>query len=271
MNVEHESYEGEGSSSAPFNMRSIGQWAKAASESTREDYDLYRIGGQWIERSPPGEYGNYITALARPDKNIAAPAPAVDASANAGDEANVDADDDTIVSSVLDSVVDSVATTEQKHFRSNTGRMRLFESPSKKEKKDVYRIKYERFKKQLATVDDKELAKQARGILKGEQGMSNYPAHELPGTVGSLFLAEVSRSAPMLPVGLMLLDLIEVGACYGATRKPYTFEKMMSDSKSGSRKSSAGSRTGIPPSPTRSEKVRRPKNAISSSAQITLS
>lgn len=203
MAVEQEEPQGEGTSTAPFQMESIGQWATAAARKTTAEHDLYKIGKQWIERVPsetdrgPSSYGDYVTAVSGPE---------ILKHRNPDDTLN--------------------------DGHSNAGRGRVFDSP--KVGIPIYQTKYNRF---LASsegshaFDNKRMAKQARAILKGAD-ISDDLAAELPGTVAALFLAEVARSPQMLPIGLMLLDLIEVGATYGnrSAKKAYTFEKMMVES-----------------------------------------
>jgi hypothetical protein len=204
MAVAPEKPQGEGTSTAPFRMASIGQWAVAAANKTTTGHDLYKIGRQWVERVPseddrgPSSYGDYVTAVSGPE--IRQPR-------KPGD------------------------TLDDGY--SNAGRARAFDSPKKGI--PIYQTKYNRFLANAEgppALNDKRMAKEARAILKGAD-ISDDVAQELPGTVAALFLAEVARAPQMLPIGLMLLDLIEVGATYGrrSTKKTYTFERMMVESE----------------------------------------
>jgi hypothetical protein len=75
--------------------------------------------------------------------------------------------------------------------------------------------------------NDIQLVKIARQLMKGEQVNKDYP-DELPNTIATLFISEVSRSAMMLPIGLMLLDLIEAGIKYGKEgKKSYTWSNIL--------------------------------------------
>jgi hypothetical protein len=204
MKVEHEAYLGNGKEISPFRMSTIGQWAKAAADVTTVNADLYIIGGHLIERVPAnGEnqkehtYANYVT-----------------------------------------DVLEAVPSIGPFHNGiSTTKRPRSFPPPEKPEPSErkkgnqvpVYRYKFERI--QTATLGkDAEVARQIRALLAGGMNSTVPDLGGLPGIVAALFLAEVHRAPVMLPVGLMLLDLIERQVKYGEDgTKTYTIEKMMSD------------------------------------------
>lgn len=189
--------DGEGSERAPYRMSSIEQWAGAAAielkplptggmsaqaviaESRRIGHDrgLYMIGGRLLERTPSGAYANYITDVVDGGKGVG----------------------------------------KLKLGASSLERPRGFEAPSRDDKTPVYDTKFKRLN-DGATASGKplndagnnaDMARQARALLKGGQSMAIAAADELPGTLGALFLAEVSREKRMLPLTLMLLDLIE--------------------------------------------------------------
>jgi len=191
--------DGEGSERLPYRMSSIEQWAGAAAIELKpfaagglsaedvialnrkigNDRGLYMIGGRLLERTPAGAYANYITDVVDGGKGVGA----------------------------------------LRLGGSSLGRPRGFEAPSREDRTPVYDTKYKRLN-DGATASGKSLddlrnnaamARQARALLKGEQAMSIAAADELPGTLGALFLAEVSREKRMLPLTLMLLDLIEAG------------------------------------------------------------
>jgi hypothetical protein len=111
---------------------------------------------------------------------------------------------------------------------SSAGRPRRFSSPDRSDRTPIYRKKYERIG--TSGLDDVKLAQQMRELLKGAQRMDIAYSDELPGLAAAMFLAEVCRAPVMLPIGLMLLDLIEKQVRYGRDgSKIYTIEKMMSD------------------------------------------
>ena len=182
---------GAGNAAAPFEMNTIGAWAAAAAAKTRADHDLYLIGGQLIERNAPGEYGDYITA------------------------------------------VESAAIVPGQAKRpgySTVGRRRLFPSPDRSDKTTIYRAKAKRITDDPAVKGDVDTVKQIRELLRGAQSMPVSPIRELPATTASMFLAETSRQPAMLPVGLMLLDLIEAQVIFGMSQsKTYTIENLMSN------------------------------------------
>jgi hypothetical protein len=126
-------------------------------------------------------------------------------------------------------VVEAVPVVGYKDV-STAGRPRSFPSPDRRDTTPIYRKKYERIVASVDTLDNVKVAKQMRELLKGTQKMNIVYSAELPGTVASMFLAEVYRAPVMLPIGLMLLDLIEKQVVYGREdKKTYTIEKMMSD------------------------------------------
>jgi hypothetical protein len=117
---------------------------------------------------------------------------------------------------------------------SGAKRARVYPVADTKER-TVYAMKYDRLENEFRELQyredtmSKQMAKELRDILKGRPTRA-YAKSELPGTAAALFLGEVARSPYMLPIGLMAVDLIEVGAQYGSkSRKTYTFEKLMSD------------------------------------------
>jgi hypothetical protein len=115
------------------------------------------------------------------------------------------------------------------HGGTNLKWPRRFPAPDRKNGPPVYRYKFERIK---AATDgnDAEVAQQIRALLAGGMNSTDPDLGGLPGIVAALFLAEVHRAPVMLPVGLMLLDLIERQVIYGKDgTKTYTIEKMMSD------------------------------------------
>ncbi len=184
---------GDGTEVRPFRMSTIGQWAQAAATQTAKGKDLYVIGGHIIERNPAGEYADYMT-----------------------------------------DVIDAVPMIgEPVTGHSTVNRPRSFMSPDRKDPLPIYRQKYERMDKSHLDLDNRQLARQARQLLKGAQDMSIFRTLELPGTLAAVFLAEVYRERRMLPIGLMLLDLVEVGVSYGTgtetPQKVYTWEKLMSN------------------------------------------
>ena len=155
--------------------------------------DLYVIGGHNIERNPAGEYADYMTDVVE-----AVPA------------------------------IGNLPTG-----LSTFNRPRSFPQPDRKNKLPIYRQKYERMAKNHLDLDNKQLAKQTRELLKGAKEMSIMHTVELPGTVAALFLAEALRERRMLPIGLMLLDFVELGVSYGTgtdtPQRIYTWEKLMSN------------------------------------------
>lgn len=190
LKVEEEGYPGTGKEISPFRMRTIGQWAKAAATSTQKGADLYLIGGHIIERNPPGEYGDYTTDVVEPYKGLG----------------------------------------EFPNKTSTADRPRSFPAPNRSDPKPVYRLKFERILANLTEFDDVRVARQMRELLKGDQRLAVIESFELPGTVAAMFLSEVKRAPIMLPIGLMLLDLIEKEVVHGsAPTEIYTVEKMMSD------------------------------------------
>jgi hypothetical protein len=121
-----------------------------------------------------------------------------------------------------------------------SGRARLHPMADTKER-PVYARKYDRlqaeFQQRYSEENQqytnesmsKEMARELRDMLQGQPTRS-YASSELPGTAGALFLGEVARSTYMLPIGLMEVDLVQVGAEYGRNdKKLHTFEKMLSD------------------------------------------
>jgi hypothetical protein len=133
-----------------------------------------------------------------------------------------------------------LATVDATNGISPSGRARLHPIADTKERA-VYARKYERlqaeFRQRYSEENQpysnesmsREMANELRSILEGEPTRS-YARSELPGTTAALFLGEVARSQYMLPLGLMELDLVQIGAEYGTNEKKiYTFEKMLSD------------------------------------------
>jgi hypothetical protein len=203
--------DGEGSERLPYRMSSIEQWAGAAaielppfskggmsaqevialSKKIGNDRGLYMIGGRLLERTPSGAYANYITDVVDGGKGVG----------------------------------------KLKLGTSSLDRPRGFEAPSRDDKTPVYDTKFKRLN-DGATASGKplndagnnaDMARQARALLKGEQTMSIAASDELPGTLGALFLAEVSREKRMLPLTLMLLDLIE------AKKPGFSWSSLMTD------------------------------------------
>jgi hypothetical protein len=203
--------DGDGSERAPYRMSSIEQWAGAAaiefkplptgslsaqeaialSKTIGKDRGLYMIGGRLLERTPSGAYANYITDVVDGGKGLG----------------------------------------KLPLGTSSLDRPRGFVAPSRDDKTPVYDTKFKRLN-DGATASGKpltdagnnaDMARQARALLKGEQTMSIAAADELPGTLGALFLAEVSREKRMLPLTLMLLDLIE------AKVPGFTWSSLMTD------------------------------------------
>jgi hypothetical protein len=209
---------GNGTEARPWRMETVNQWAGAAQqkiasrpsgkpvgmsatevlkamESYKPRGDLYIIGGQLIERNPStGGFANYTSDVVEAVPMI------------------------------------SQTGTKPKFGTTDMGRPRYFPSPDRSDKIPVYTSKYGRIAKTmtLLSITDKKLAQQGRALLNGAQSLTIAPNEELPGTIAALFIAEVSREKRMLPIGLMLLDLIEVGARYGAgSNKGYTFEALL--------------------------------------------
>jgi hypothetical protein len=209
---------GNGTEARPWRMETVNQWAGAAQqkiasspsgkpvgmsatevlkamESYKPRGDLYIIGGQLIERNPSsGGFANYTSDVVEAVPMI------------------------------------SQTGTEPKFGTTDTGRPRYFPSPDRSDKTPVYARKYGRIAETMTrlSITDKKLAQQGRALLNGAQSLTIAPNEELPGTIAALFIAEVSREKRMLPIGLMLLDLIEVGARYGAgSNKEYTFEALL--------------------------------------------
>ena len=133
-----------------------------------------------------------------------------------------------------------LATADATNGISPAGRARLHPIADTKAR-TVYARKYERlqaeFRQRYSEENQpysnesmsRDMANELRSILEG-QPTRPYARSELPGTTAALFLGEVARSKYMLPVGLMELDLVQVGAEYGTNEKKiYTFEKMLSD------------------------------------------
>lgn len=211
---------GEGTERSPWTLSTIGQWAEAASQTIAErsaprfanleeinryklenpnwnqqtSKDLYLIGGHLLERNPTtGAYANYITDVADASKAIDEPSKGTSAS----------------------------------------GRTRSF--PAHKRDEDprtVYAVKADRLVKAMTATGatDQQITQQARELMKGSFRMRTAYNPELPGTLGAIFIAEVAREKRMLPLGLMLLDLIECGVKYGersGLNKQYTWEKLM--------------------------------------------
>ena len=202
---------GEGSERDPYRMSAIEEWAGAAqikldawgqggmtaqdvialSKKIGADRGLYMIGGRLLERTPSGTYANYITDVVDGGKSLG------------------------------------------KLPLGTTGldRPRAFEAPSRTDGAKVYDTKFKRLEdgasqsgKPLTDAGNSaDMARQARALLKGEQKMTIAPSDELPGTLGALFLAEVSREKRMLPLTLMLLDLIE------AKKPGFTWSSLMTD------------------------------------------
>ena len=132
------------------------------------------------------------------------------------------------------------ATVDAPNGVSLSGRARLHPMADTKER-PVYARKYDRlqaeFQQRYSEENrqytnesmSKDMARELRDILQGQPTRS-YATSELPGTTGALFLGEVARSKYMLPIGLMEVDLVQVGAEYGRNdKKLHTFEKMLSD------------------------------------------
>lgn len=202
--------DGEGSERLPYRMSSIEQWAGAAAielksfdksgmnaqeaiaESRRigNDRGLYMIGGRLLERTPAGAYANYITDVVDGGKGVGA----------------------------------------LKLGGSSLDRPRGFAAPTR-DGTPVYDTKFKRLaggaaesgKPLFLKGNNADMARQARALLKGDQKMSIASSEELPGTLGALFLAEVSREKRMLPLTLMLLDLIE------AKVPGFTWSSLMTD------------------------------------------
>jgi hypothetical protein len=215
--VDGQAPDGEGSERAPYRMSTIEQWMGASSiklepwtqgglsaqdvialsRKIKADRGLYMIGGRLLERTPSGEYANYITDV-------------LDGGKVQGDLRNP-----------LPGFTGG----------SSLARPRGFPSPSRDDKTPVYDTKFKRLLDGASasgkSLDDPgnnaDMARQARALLKGEQSMSIAPSDELPGTLGALFLAEVSRESRMLPLTLMLLDLIE------SSKGGFTWSSLMTD------------------------------------------
>jgi hypothetical protein len=105
------------------------------------------------------------------------------------------------------------------------GQSLLFHQPVDRSTRTVYEVKCERMN---TDGRDREVAEIARAVMKRECKSLPKNLWELPNTLAAMFISEVTRLPLMMPLGLMLLDLIEAGVCYGTHHpKQYTWGKMM--------------------------------------------
>ncbi|NRD51771.1 MULTISPECIES: hypothetical protein [Corallococcus] len=126
------------------------------------------------------------------------------------------------ITAVIDSVRNPFAVSRSETARKN---LIIFDEDADRSNKTIYEIKHER----MATEGrDRELAQVARRVMKRECKEVQQDILELPNTLGAMFISETSRLPPMLPLGIMMLDLIEARVAYGTvTPKLYTWKKLM--------------------------------------------
>jgi len=162
---------GNGTERSPYQLKNIGHWAWAAHNPTTQSVDLYLIAGHIIQRNPAGKFQDYVTDLVDAGKTIGTP------------------------------------LTDNDDF----GRARFFPR-SHDRVTPIYSVKYQRIENEslslFGVMDDVQIARIFRKTLKG-QHISPAVISEIPGSVASMFLSEVSRQPKMLLLGLMLIDLIE--------------------------------------------------------------
>lgn len=126
------------------------------------------------------------------------------------------------ITAVVDTIANPLVPVYEESPR---GMPLMFHGQVDRTDRTIYEIKCERLN---ATGRDREVAAMARAVMKRERKTVPRDLLELPNTLGAMFISEVARLPMMLPLGLMLLDLIEAGVHYGTTTpKQYTWDKMM--------------------------------------------
>ena len=132
------------------------------------------------------------------------------------------------ITAVIDGIQNPLAVSRKVSTRGNLLR---FDDDADRSQKTIYEIKCDRLN---ADGRDSEVATIGRDLMQRRIKAVHQDLIELPNTLGAMFIAEVNRLPLMLPLGLMLLDLIEAKVHYGkGEAKPYTWKKMMSFAKGG--------------------------------------
>ena len=178
-----------GSMMTPWTMRTIEQWRGAAAQNIGGGYDT----------------GMYEVGGVMLERN-----PSEGAFNN-------------YITAVKDSVRNPLAVSRKESPRGN---LLIFDEDADRSEKMIYEIKCERLN---AEGRDQEVAALARSLMKREVRDVPRRLLELPNTLGAMFISEVARLPLMLPLGIMMLDLMEADVVYGRTTpKHYTWKKLMS-------------------------------------------
>ncbi len=129
------------------------------------------------------------------------------------------------ITAVVDPIRHPLAVAREVSPRGN---LLIFDGPQDRSNRTIYEIKCDRLR---ADGRDQEVAALARRVMKGKAKVSR-DLIELPNSLGAMFISEVARLPLMLPLGIMMLDLMEANVHYGRTTpKRYTWRKLMSYTK----------------------------------------
>lgn len=126
------------------------------------------------------------------------------------------------ITAVKDPYANPFAVSSKESARGN---LLIFDEEVDRSNRMIYEIKSERMN---TDGRDAAVATAARGAMKRTLKKVPNDLLELPNTLGAMFISEAARLSLMLPLGMMLLDLIESQVMYGQTiPKPYTWSKLM--------------------------------------------
>jgi hypothetical protein len=181
-----------GSMETPWTMETIDEWCGAASQVVEGGYDT----------------GLYEVGGVMLERNP-----------SSGDFSNY-------ITAVKDSIASPLAVSRKVSPRGN---LLIFDDDADRSNKMIYEIKCERMNTEGR---DAEVAKIGREVMQRTRKSVPGDLIELPNTLGAMFISEAARLPLMLPLGLMMLDLMEAEVHYGkAGVKPYTWKKLMSYTK----------------------------------------